>query len=212
MFSVPRKSTNPKPDPDDPRILLILDLDETLLWATDRPIDAEPAHRAFDYGIYWRPGLHTFIQRTATLFRLAVWTSSSGDYADLVCEPIFRDVSLEFVWARDRCTRMLDYASEPYHRPEPYYAKRLGKLRKYGYDLQRVLVVDDTPEKHSKNYGNLITVKAFEGDPMDRELAFLAQYLEELAVVSGDVRRPEKRGWRSRFVSAHEPQEPEHGA
>lgn len=186
MFSPHRKSASPKCNKGDPRILLILDLDETLLFATDHPIGIEPAHRVFDYDVHWRPGLQTFVQQVSKLFRLAVWTSSSSDYADTVCDLIFRDVKqVEFVWARDRCTRTLDYTSEPYHRPEPYYAKRLGKLRKYGYDLQRVLVVDDTLEKHAKNYGNLIAVKSFEGDPTDDELVLLAVYLEELATVPG---------------------------
>lgn len=196
MFSLPRKSANPRRVEGDTRILLILDLDETLLFATDTPIGMEPVHRVFGYDIHWRPGLATFVQHVSRRFRLAVWTSSSGDYADAVCERIFPEISrLEFIWARDRCTRKFDHEIQ-----EAYYAKHLRKLMSYGYELERVLVVDDSPEKHSRNYGNLIQVRSFEGDPNDDELVFLATYLEEFAVLPGDVRRPEKRGWRSRYA------------
>lgn len=56
-------------------------------------------------------------------------------------------------------------------------------------------MVDDSPEKHTRNYGNLIRVKPFEGDPSDDELVHLEKYLEFLSK-EADVRHIEKRGWR----------------
>jgi len=58
-------------------------------------------------------------------------------------------------------------------------------------------VVDDTARKHERNYGNLVTVRPFEGDPSDDELVHLGRYLETLAGVD-NVRAIEKRGWRGR--------------
>lgn len=76
-------------------------------------------------------------------------------------------------------------------------AKRLNKLRKR-YPLERVLVVDDSPEKHLKNFGNLVRVAPFEGDPNDRELDALSVYLTSLATCT-NLRAVEKRGWRSQI-------------
>jgi carboxy-terminal domain RNA polymerase II polypeptide A small phosphatase len=57
-------------------------------------------------------------------------------------------------------------------------------------------MVDDSPEKHTRNYGNLVRVAPFTGDPADTELASLARYLRQLAT-QPNVRCIEKRGWRS---------------
>jgi RNA polymerase II subunit A small phosphatase-like protein len=65
-----------------------------------------------------------------------------------------------------------------------------------------VLIVDDSPEKHIKNYGNLIRVSSFEGSIADDELRWLARYLQELSTVT-NVRAVEKRGWRSRYDLQH---------
>ncbi|MBB6095638.1 RNA polymerase II subunit A small phosphatase-like protein [Povalibacter uvarum] len=184
----PRFSTG-----DDGRILLILDLDETLVHAQEPPFSLDPHCVLFGYGIHLRPGLTDFLHQVTTGFRLAVWTSSSLDYASHVCNLIFPDpTTLEFIWARDKCTRRWEPESQT-----EVHAKRLAKLTRFGYDLRRVLVVDDSPEKHEKNYGNLVRISAFEGDPADAELLHLAKYLHELSQ-QPDMRRVEKRGWRSR--------------
>jgi carboxy-terminal domain RNA polymerase II polypeptide A small phosphatase len=62
--------------------------------------------------------------------------------------------------------------------------------------LKQTLVIDDTPKKHQKNYGNLIQVREYEGNLEDTELLCLKQYLTLLEPVA-DVRALEKRWWRS---------------
>lgn len=76
-----------------------------------------------------------------------------------------------------------------------YRVKDLKTIRRVGYELERVIVVDDTAKKHERNYGNLVRVRPFEGQLDDDELLYLATYLETLAGVD-DVRVVEKRGWR----------------
>ena len=73
------------------------------------------------------------------------------------------------MWARSRCIRFrlprldeqgfdsLDYSTQ-YE-----FAKRLKKVVRRGFDLKRTLIVDDTPEKVSQNYGNAIYIKPFLG-------------------------------------------------
>jgi RNA polymerase II subunit A small phosphatase-like protein len=73
--------------------------------------------------------------------------------------------------------------------------KDLKKVKRKGYDLGRVLIVDDTPQKVERNFGNAVYVRPYFGDPEDNELAQLAPYLESLRAC-GNVRAVEKRGWR----------------
>jgi carboxy-terminal domain RNA polymerase II polypeptide A small phosphatase len=177
-------------------MLLVLDLDETLIHATEVCNSRPPDHVVFQYGVYLRPGLGKFLEHVANVFRVAVWTSSSLDYAEQVCALIFAEPArLDFLWARDRCTVRHDW-----ERQTSCYAKRLRKLRRYGYDLKRVLVVDDSPEKHTHNYGNLVRIAPFCGDPADVELAHLARYLSHLST-QPNVRCIEKRGWRTNWAS-----------
>jgi RNA polymerase II subunit A small phosphatase-like protein len=177
----------------DDRSLLILDLDETLVHATETPQGIEPHHEVLDYFMYLRPGLSEFVEQVSQSFRLAVWTSSAPDYASAVCPLVSPDVKrLEFVWARDRCTPTRNFDDGDW-----CHSKPLHKLKRRGYDLARVVVVDDSPEKHTRNYGNLVQVAPFIGDPRDDELPHLAAYLTSLASLR-DVRSVEKRLWRRR--------------
>ena len=98
--------------------------------------------------------------------------------------------ALRFVWARQRCTRR-------YHPElqEHYYAKNLSKLRRHGHALERVLMLDDTPEKVAQHYGNHIRIPPFTGDPADRQLPALLPFLDALRTAE-NVRRIEKRYWQ----------------
>lgn len=174
--------------PED-RPLLILDLDETLVHARTKPLPHAPDFSIAPYVLYRRPGLEAFLQQVAAHYRLAVWTSSSPAYAQAVVSHVFEaPQQLVFVWASDRCTLRRDMELDTWTQTKP-----LRKLRRRGYDLRR----DDSPEKHTRNYGNLVAVQAFEGDPADGELPRLARYLEQLAP-EPDYRRVEKRRWRER--------------
>jgi TFIIF-interacting CTD phosphatases, including NLI-interacting factor len=174
----------------DSRLLLILDLDETLVFSTERSLGRPSEGIVGPYSVYFRPGPGRFIREMSRLYRLAVWTSSGASYAREICSLIFpRDIELEFLWTSDRCTlvRDLDY-------DVTYGAKRLRKLRKR-YSLDRIVVVDDSPEKHAKNYGNLVRVAPYEG-LADDELDLLRTYLQRLSTVQ-NVRSIEKRNWRA---------------
>lgn len=59
-------------------------------------------------------------------------------------------------------------------------------------------MIDDSPEKLVRNFGNHIRVEPFEGDPADWELPLLARYLETLLDVP-NVRSIEKRNWKRKL-------------
>jgi TFIIF-interacting CTD phosphatase-like protein len=179
-------------DPTAPRKLLILDLDETLLFATEAPLGRPAAFRVGPYHVYLRPHLSAFVEWCAPRFDLAVWTASSESYAVPVVAHVFGSLDrLEFVWARRRCTRRYDVDTR-----EQYWVKDLKKVRKRGYALEQVIVVDDTARKHERNYGNLVVVRSWEGEEPDDELLHLRAYLDTL-VDAENVRTIEKRLWRT---------------
>jgi len=60
---------------------------------------------------------------------------------------------------------------------------------------KKILIVDDTPEKSARNYGNAIYPNVFEGDPEDQELVALSKYLLSLKN-KDNVRHFEKRNWK----------------
>ena len=177
------------------RPLLILDLDETLVFATnDPPCDAF-TFQCSQYFVYARPNLVGFLDLVEEHYDLAVWTSSGEKYAECIVSNVLAERELEFVWARERCTRCFDA-----ERHEEYWVKDLRKVRKRGYKLERVLVVDDTPKKLERSYGNLVQVTPWEGQTADEELLPLGEYLVRLQAC-GNFRRIEKRGWRSRQLT-----------
>lgn len=172
-------------------ILLILDLDETLIFATEDPLSRGEDFHAGDYYVYRRPFLGEFLDLCFRLFQVAVWTSSNEGYAETIARHVFGERELAFLWARNRCTRRFQPEWQEY-----YWVKDLKKVRRAGHDLNRVLVVDDTPRKHERNYGNFIRVREYHGEIEDRELKYLAAYLPTLTSVAS-VRTIEKRTWRS---------------
>ena len=173
------------------RKLLVLDLDETLIHASEQVLDRDPDFRIGPYFVYRRPHLDEFIRSVGEHFDLAVWTSSGAVYAHQVVQHIFARQTLRFVWASQRCTTVLDPMTGEYAS-----IKNLRKLKRLGFELRSVIAVDDTPFKYRRSYGNLVRVSEFTGDPADTELQWLADYLPTLADVA-NIRAVEKRGWRN---------------
>lgn len=176
-------------------MLLILDLDETLVFASTKKLDRPPDFEVGEYFVNRRPGLEEFLRYVGQHFQLAVWSSSGSDYAQEMVERIFPDPGrLAFVWALERCTRRIDPETRQGH-----YVKDLKKVRKLGYDLEQILVIDDSPEKIERQYGNLIRVRPFEGQTDDNELLLLMRYLETIKNLPR-VRNLEKRNWRQQVT------------
>lgn len=183
------------------KILLILDIDETLIYATKNCIEnKEEDFRVADYYIHKRPFLDDFLNNSAKYFNIAIWSSASDDYVTEIANNICPDsIDLKFVWGSSKCTHNFNSALG-----EVSYIKNLKKIKKLGFDISKIIIIDDTPEKSSKNYGNAIYPKPFTGDSMDDELQLLSQYLHKLKDVD-NVRNIEKRGWKSKITPQIKP-------
>ncbi len=172
--------------------LVVLDLDETLVHAADARLPVKEDFQFDKYFVYKRPGLDIFLQRLSAHFRLGIWSSADDEYVKQIVDSITpADVAFEMVWGRSRCSFKRDFTYDVY-----YFEKRLDKLKKKGFRLEHILLVDDTPEKARNNYGNAIYLTPFTGDPEDDELEPLFTYLLTLKEVE-NVRTIEKRNWRT---------------
>lgn len=171
-------------------MLLILDLDETLIFSSREPLAETTTTLIRDLYVHRRPGLAVFLETCLAWFALGIWTSGTASYASAMVSLLFPDpTQLRFVFSQQQCTM---------HRTWPedivIPIKPLKKVHSYGFPLSRTLIVDDRPETYQQNYGNAIPITSWTGDPSDDVLPRLARYLERLKDAD-DVRRIEKRHW-----------------
>lgn len=172
--------------------LLVLDIDETLLHATESELSIAHDFKSGQYYVYKRPYVDQFLAYCEAEFKVAIWTSSSAFYADSIVRNLFGDnYPLEFIFSRERCVTKFDYELFQYD-----YIKDLRKVKKKGFNLEEVIMLDDTPSKLRRNYGNLVRIREFTGDPLDKELELLVPYLSWLKE-KVDIRKIEKRNWRA---------------
>lgn len=172
--------------------LLVLDLDETIIYSADAPLPDLHVFRADGHHTHVRPYLESFLEAMSQHFRIAVWTAASMGYATTIVQNTFpSDKPPLFVWGYKRCTLKRDFDEDSWVATKP-----LVKIRRsLKIPLSRILIVEDDPLKVKANYGNAVYVKPFQGDPADDELKHLVTYLTNLAKAP-DFRKVEKRGWR----------------
>lgn len=171
--------------------LLILDLDETLVFGAEQPLDRDCDFQIGPYYVYKRPYLKEFLAAVSEWFELAVWSSAGGAYVQGIVEQIFPEpAALRFVWSRERCTQRLHPEWLDY-----YWLKNLKKVKRLGFSLDCVLMIDDSPEKLEQQFGNHLRVRPFVGQLEDRELHDVLPFLDRLRAIE-NVRAVEKRHWR----------------
>ena len=173
--------------------LLILDIDETLLHSTRRGLSRVHDFLLGNYYVYLRPYARELFEFCRDRFRVAIWTSSSRNYALGTMHRLLPpDYPLEFLWSRQRCVEV--YREET---QELEHIKDLRDVENLGYSLNQVIFVDDTPRKLQRQQQNLLRISPFLGEPNDRELLVLMEYLEHLRGYD-DIRLVDKDGWQSR--------------
>lgn len=176
------------------RPLLILDLDETLVHTVETPLAGlTPDFVLGELTVYLRPHVVQFLQRMQAVYDLAIWSAGGSGYVEPTVAFLFDHAGLRppvFVWSSRRCSRRFDHETH-----EVYYIKDLKKVRKKGFDANRMLIVDDLERNATRNYGSAVYLRPFEGAQDDDELVHLAAYLETLST-HPNFRTVEKRYWR----------------
>lgn len=174
--------------------LIIFDLDETLIHSTESELEDKCDFRIGKYFTYIRPNVEILLSDCMKIFNIAVWSSATELYTKTVVQNIFPEVDkLCFIWSRDKCTYRVDLESDEF-----IWIKNLKKVKKLGFDLDKVIVVDDSPEKLLFNYGNLLRVDPFYGDKNDDELIHLMKYLSSLEN-EPNIRVVDKHRWKDQL-------------
>jgi len=182
--------------------LLILDVDETLIFASGKKLERQYDFKVFDYYIYKRPRLEEFLYEMNEIYNLAIWSSAGDKYIETLI-PLMtpKSIKFEFIWAESKAVYRRNYDLDEkriYDNPNHYhYVKPLKKVRsKFKYPFEKMLIVDDSPYKCQLNYGNAIYPIPFKGSVDDVELVQLAKYLKYIST-SDNFRKLEKRNWRN---------------
>jgi len=85
-------------EPSQNKILLVLDLDETLVYSTKSRLFESEDFIVADYFVYKRPGLENFLKYIEQNFWVAIWTSSTEEYAEEVIKNILpQNYPLRFI-------------------------------------------------------------------------------------------------------------------
>ncbi|WP_018294574.1 HAD family hydrolase [Mariprofundus ferrooxydans] len=179
--------------------LLILDVDETLIHGSEAILSRQPDHTCSWCHLYLRPHVLEFIRFCFEHFRVAIWSTASMDHIEMSLHQIgCHTYPFEFIWDIEKCTLVVDPPDDFGIGDRTHWRKNLSKLKRKGFLLEEVLMVDDSTEKLDKHFGNLVRIRPFFGSHSDRELLRLMPYLLELKSAE-NVRVLEKRGWESRF-------------
>lgn len=164
-----------------------MDIDETLLSSQERELDYPCSFKLGRFFVYLRPGVQQFFPSVIEDYSVGFWSSGSPDYVAPLVE-IFADIlglKPVFAWDSTRCIQRTDFVNQ-----DTYYLKDLKKLKRAGFSLSRILIVEDEPRKVWRNYGNALYVKPFNGEKDDNELQSLRKYLHK-------IKDPTSGHWRS---------------
>lgn len=172
------------------KILIIFDLDDTLIRSSRKLLKRKEDFVVGDFLVYKRPHLDSMLINLSSYFYLAIWSSGTEMYVNSVVEQMTPDgVLYEFIWSRAHCTPHLDTEKNEY-----YSQKRIKKVCKMGFPIDKILIIEDLPGNVSTNYGNAIIVTPYVGVD-DNELLLLNHYLVSLKDAE-NVRTIEKRNWK----------------
>lgn len=185
-------------------MLLVLDLDQTLIYSSRVPIDIDntevkdPDFIGLGFCFYKRNGLDKFIEFCFQHFDVAVWTAAGEDYAQHIISNIFGShaSNLKFIYTSNKCSHKYDPEIM-----ERYCFKRLKKIwnkKNNEFTRYNTIIIDDNPSVYQENYGNALPVREFIGQN-DNELLLLIQYLPNLKNkyhYFNSIRNIDKRSWR----------------
>jgi RNA polymerase II subunit A small phosphatase-like protein len=176
----------------DDKILLVLDIDESLISSSDNPLSPDFHFEFFGYKVTKRPHLDNFLTQVFQWFDVAIWTGATEEYTKYILPQIMPDPSLlKFVWTRYRCISALDYENNDF-----FWIKDIIKLERRGYKKEKILFIEDDLRVVQRSYGNLIQISPFSGNADDKELSELLKFLSKLRHVD-NVRTIDKLNWLS---------------
>lgn len=112
--------------------LVILDVDQTLIYASKESLNKKPDFEVFNYGVYKRPNLDEFINRLNKSYDIAIWSSAGNEYVNSIIKHLDLNIKIQFIWGRNESTqqRQLNDYYETGNDTEYYYVKPLKKVKR----------------------------------------------------------------------------------
>ncbi|XP_026768350.3 uncharacterized protein ctdsp1 isoform X1 [Pangasianodon hypophthalmus] len=158
------------------KICVVIDLDETLVHSSFKPVNnadfiipVEIDGSVHQVYVLKRPHVDEFLKRMGELFECVLFTASLAKYADPVSDLLDK-------WGAFRCRLFRE--SCVFHRGN--YVKDLSRL---GRDLNKVIIVDNSPASYIFHPDNAVPVASWFDDMSDTELLDLIPFFERLSKV-----------------------------
>jgi len=155
---------------------LVLDLDETLVHSSFKPIPnpdfiipveiEDQVHKVY---VLKRPHVDKFMRDIGPIFEVVVFTASLSKYADPVLDLLDSHKVIRSRLFREACS---NYKGN--------YVKDLNKL---GRELKSTVIVDNSPTSYLFHPENAIGCETWFDDETDTELEEMIPFLRELSKV-----------------------------
>jgi len=172
---------------------LVLDLDETLVHSSFKPVPnadfivpVEIEDQVHQVYVLKRPHVDSFMKRMGDLYEIVVFTASLAKYADPVLDLLDKHKVVNERLFREACVN---------HKGN--YVKDLGRM---GRDIKRIIIIDNSPASYMFNPENAVPVESWFDDETDTELLDLIPTLEHLAKASDvrdEISKHQKTNWGS---------------
>lgn len=164
------------------RKCLVLDLDETLVHSSFKPIPnpdfivpVEIEYHWHHFHVLKRPGVDLFLKEMGRIYEVVVFTASLSKYADPVLDQLDTSKVVAHRLFRESC-----------YSHKGNYVKDLSQL---GRPLSSTIILDNSPASYIFHQNNAVPVSSWFNDPHDAELPDLIPFLVDLAPEHvGDVR------------------------
>jgi len=152
---------------------LVLDLDETLVHSSFRPVNKCDfvlninmdgiMHKVY---VLKRPGVDEFLEEMAKYYELVIFTASLDKYANPLLDLLDPKGLVTGRLFREHCTRR-----------GQMYIKDLDRL---GRRMERTLIIDNSPYSYALHPNHAVPILSWFDDDNDRELLDMSQFLREL--------------------------------
>jgi len=156
------------------RKTLVLDLDETLVHSSFKPIPNADfiisieldnvIHRVY---VRKRPGVDTFLKAMGARFEMVIFTASLSKYADPVLDQLDIHQTIHTRLFREHCVQ--------------HYGNYVKDLSHLGRKLEHTVIIDNSPFSYMFQPDNAIPISSWFNDRNDRQLLDLIPVLEQLA-------------------------------
>lgn len=153
---------------------LVLDLDETLLHSSFKPIPNpdfivpveidDIVHKVY---VLKRPGVDEFMRQSGQMYEVVVFTASLSKYADPVLDLLDVHKVVQHRLFRESCST--------------YKGNYVKDLSRIGRDINSSLIIDNSPSSYMFSQENAIPIETWFDDPADTELLELIPLLDQLS-------------------------------